>query len=34
MGLSDEYSAQVSSLRTAFYEAEALLQEGHQGGSN
>ncbi|KAI8651408.1 hypothetical protein NCS55_01385300 [Fusarium keratoplasticum] len=34
LGLSDEYSTQVSSLRTAFYEAEALLQEGHQGGSN
>ncbi|EEU37566.1 uncharacterized protein NECHADRAFT_87435 [Fusarium vanettenii 77-13-4] len=28
LGLSDEYSAQVSSLRSAFYEAEALLQEG------
>ncbi|KAJ4172489.1 hypothetical protein NW754_002689 [Fusarium falciforme] len=34
LGLSDEYSAQVSSLRTAYYEAEALLQEGYQCGSN
>ncbi|KAL2672472.1 hypothetical protein Neosp_013183 [[Neocosmospora] mangrovei] len=34
LGLSDEYSAQASSLRTAFYEAKALLQEDHQTSSD
>ncbi|KAI8711687.1 hypothetical protein NCS52_01432900 [Fusarium sp. LHS14.1] len=28
LGLSDEYSAHLSSLKATFYEAEALLQEG------
>ncbi|KAH7124218.1 hypothetical protein EDB81DRAFT_890307 [Dactylonectria macrodidyma] len=29
LGIRDEYSAQVSSLRTASYEAKAMLQEGY-----